>query len=516
MNNRKRREKLYSAMPVILLAIVFFSVLRSAFPVDDTEYLSLDYALKIQVDSLAAHVEVLASDSLEGRETGTEGELKAAYYLARKMLEGNLESPYDAFMQTFDIVLPDKPDVTISTDFETYSLGHDFFSFFPHDSIAFHADEIIYVGYGIDDPKWNDYFYRDVRGKVVLVKAGEPRDHFGNSILTGLLYKSEWAADPVHAYILKRNAALKYGAKAMLYYDPDNFLLFKEIFDKIYKSKKQVRNIQVDSLYDFIIGTKMMQDISGYEKLDSVYYENRRDRHWKVPLDIRYNTHDEILSSQNIVAYIEGSENPTQYVLVCANFDHLGKAGEKIFHGANNNATGASAVVEMARVFQEAADDGYPPKNSLLFVLFSGREKNHIGAKYFLKHPPYPLTKMLGVVDVGMIGYVDTLTRNPNDIYVAFDERFKDLIKDLNPVNKSHKGPNLTVKINGIEKKFSNPGKATDGVVFYKKKFPVMSFSNWLYPFNRKPEDTPDKITWDIYTARTRYVFLATWSLANQ
>ncbi len=516
MIDKEKMIRFKRVIPALLLPVIFIGILWSASSVEDTEYLSLDYALKINAQNLSEHVEVLASDSLEGRETGTEGDLKAAYYLAQKMLEGNLESPYEAFMQTYDIVLPDKPDVTISTDFETYTLGRDFFSLFPHDSIEFHADEIIYVGYGIDDPKWNDYFYRDVRGKVVLVKAGEPRDQFGNSILTGLLYKSEWAADPVHAYILKRNAALKYGARAMLYYDPENFLLFKEIFDKIYKSKKQVHNIQVDSLYDFIIGQKMVQDISGYDKLDSVYYENRHDRHWKVPLEIRYNTHDDILSSQNVVAYIEGAENPDKYVLVCANFDHLGMAGGKIFHGANNNATGTSAVLEMARIFQEAADDGYPPKNSILFVLFSGREKNHIGAKYFMKHPPYPLTKTIGVVDVGMIGYVDTLSRDPNDIYIALDDSFKELIKDLNPLNKNKKGPQLTVNLVNPQKKFSNQAKATDGVVFYKKKFPVISFFNWLYPFNRKPDDTPDKISWDVYRARTQYIFLTVWNMANQ
>jgi len=500
---------------LLILLSISVLVLINWRPAVSEDFLSLEYANRISAEDLSDDIDVLTADSLEGRKTGTEADLKAAYFLARKFIRYNVDKYFESYLQSYDIVLPNKPDVSISTDLNRFTVGKDFLSLFPHDSISINADEIIYAGYGIKDEKWNDYAYKDVKGKIVLVKAGEPTDHFGNKIITGLLHPSKWSADPIHSYMLKRNAAKEAGARAMLYFDPKHYKIFKEIYDHIYQSGgRKVHNIQVDSLYDFIIGTKVLQDL-GYDDLDSVYYHNRRERKWKIPVRITFNTRDEILSSQNVVAYVKGAEEPDKCILVCANFDGPGKSDTIVYPGANNNASGTAAVLEMAGRFQEAAEEGYPPKYSIVFALFSGREENHLGAKYYLKHPAFPLTKTLAVVDVDQIGFVDTLSRDPNNIYLAEKLGKKNFFKELEKVNREKRGPRIILKKEMIEKKYANIQSTSDGVVFYKNHLPVVSFFNWLYPYNRTPEDTPDKITWDIYDARTKYIFLTVWKLAN-
>ncbi len=503
--------KRFFILIVFLIAVALSFHLKNPNPRD---FLSLEYANKINVDTLSYIVEVLAADSLEGRATGTEGELKAAYFLSMLHIENDVMPFGKDYFQEYEVVTPETPDVTIATDRASYIVGQDFLSLFPHDSTGFSDDHIIYVGYGIEDNSWNDYAYRDVKGKIVLAKEGEPKDMFGVNILTATERKSEWSADPIHAYILKRKAAAENGAKAFLYYAPKSFKIFKEIYNNIYKRNNPASTIQKDTLYDFIINQKIMQDLTGYESLDSVYYTGRRDRKWDVPVTIQYGSKNISVYSQNILAYIEGKEKADELILVIANYDHLGKRHNKIFHGANNNATGSAAIIELARVFQLAANDGYHMARSLLFVHFSAREKDHLGAKFFFKRLPFPKERIKAVIDIDMIGYLDTISNEPSVTYMANSLDDKKFFKKLKSVNKA--GTKLDVRFLTHHSLFSNEKTASDGIIFYKENIPVLTFHNTLlYPFNRTPEDTPDKITWDIYHHRVKYIFLTTWLLAN-
>ncbi len=479
------------------------------------DYLSLHYADKISMDSLSYIIEVLASDSLEGRATGTEGELKAAFFLSMLHVDNNVMPVGEDYFQEYEVIKPEVPDVVIATDRAVYNVGEDFLSLFPHDSAVFSDDHIVYAGYGIDEPSWNDYAYRDVKGKIVLVKEGEPLDMFGTKILTATERPSKWSADPIHAYILKRNAAIKYGAKALLYYAPKNYKLFKEIYRNIYNKNNRTSTIKKDTLYDFIISDKIMQDLTGYETLDTVYYTGRKDRKWNVPVTIDYGSKNVSVYSQNIIAFIKGKEKPEEIILITTNYDHLGKEDTVIYRGANNNGSGSAALIEIAKAFQLAADDGYFMKRSIMFVHFSGREKKHLGAKYFYDNLPVKKENIKAVIDIDMIGFLDTLSTDPSVVYMANSLHNKQFFKRLKSVNKA--GPKLKIRFLNHKKLFANEEQASDGVIFYKENFPVITFHNTnLYPYNRTPEDTPDKISWDTYKQRVKYIFMTAWLLANE
>jgi len=496
---------------VFLLAgiIMYFKLLQTG------DIPPLEYANQLRLQDLEFHVRYLASDSLEGRKTGTEGDKKAALYIATQWAQFGV-APFleSSYFQRFNILTPQKPIVTIRTDMDTYTIGNDFLSFFPHDSALIYDDHIVYVGYGIEDPSWNDYAYKDVKGKIILVKAGEPTDQYGNSILTATDRKSIWAADPVHSYMLKRQVALKHGAKAMFYYDPEHYEDFKRAFDQMFSSAEKTSDIKVDSLYDFIIGKKLMMDLTGYESLDDVYYTGRKDRKMTVPVSINYYIPGDIISTQNLMAVIMGDEKPNEYVAVIANYDHLGKIKNTLYPGANNNATGTAAIIEMSRLFRMAEQDGYSPKRSILFILFTGREEHHLGAQYFMNHPPLPLNSITTVVDIDMLGYVDTISAHPNNLYYAENLAYKNFMEQMQTYNEL--GPKLKLKHISSFARYGDLETASDGYFFYKKNIPWISFVNGGYPYNRTPDDTPDKITWDIFTERVKFIFMSVWQLANE
>lgn len=126
-------------------------------------------------------------------------------------------------------------------------------------------------------------------------------------------------------------------------------------------------------------------------------------------------------TAHNVIAMLPGSEHPERFVVVGAHKDHLGKKGSKIYYGANDNAGGTAAVLEIARVLTEAAKRGQGPKTSVLFMAFSGEELGLIGSSYYTKHPiiptasgqaqPIKLSAISGMVNLDCIavGITDSL-----------------------------------------------------------------------------------------------------------
>ncbi|NPA43525.1 MAG: M28 family peptidase [Chlorobi bacterium] len=501
---------------LLLTGTTAMSILVSGHRLPGRDDPGLHYAYRLSMDSLMYLINLLASDSLEGRETGTDGELKAARLLARWHEDNGVPPGRHEYIQEFQVVKPGIPDAYIYTDMDTFRVGKDFLSLFPHDSAFFFDDHIVYVGYGISDPSWNDYAYYDVRGKIVLAKEGEPKDNFGVNILTATDRPSEWSADPIHAYIRKRNVAMQHGAKAFLYYAPRTYALFRDIYHRIYENTDRTVTIEPDTLYDFIINDRVLEGLTGYDNLNGVYYEGPRDRKWPVPVAVEFGSKTVSYPARNVLARVDGDLKADEVILVIANFDHLGKENDSVWYpGANNNASGTAALAEIAKMFQIAREEGHPPARTVYFVHSGGREKNHIGAKYFFERMPFARHKLKAVVDLDMLGYRDTLLQNPYSLYLAVSYPNKRVMKKLDEANRL--GPALElVRINPV-KAYQDPVLSTDGIVFYSRGFPVYFLSNGpSYPFNRTPKDTPDKIDGDLYTQRVRFAFLTAWILANE
>jgi len=514
----KKTNKYFTALAgAALLMLMFRFTAKQTPPLRDNDpFWALRYAHAISADSLMWMVEVLASDSMGGRETGTPEERKVALFLENLFKENRISPVFGEYQQVFEVTNTGFADVRIATDRKEFKVGKDFVSFFPHPNAEFSDEEIVYVGYGIDDPSWNDYAYHDVRGKIVLAKEGEPEDMFGTKILTATERPSQWSADLIHAYMLKRNAALKYGAKAFLYFAPENYDKFKHIYDRICKQESKTVGLQTDSLYDFVIDKAVLEELTGYTTLDSVYYTGRRDRKWTVPVTVSYQSKRLSYHARNLMGKVNGANNARNIILITANFDHLGRENDTLYYpGADNNATGTAVAMELAKAFRKAAEDGHYMDKTLFFVIFTGREKNHLGARYFLKHLPFDLRQVDAVVDLDMLGYNDSVFTEPEAVYTSLHFDSKKKARLLQKLNEA--GPNLNVRLMNPQYIYSDSSWASDGVLFYNRHIPVYSFNDGLtYPYNRMPEDTPDKLSREILNRRTRYIFLALWLLANE
>ena len=162
-----------------------------------TEDLSLKYANTITPDALRAHLSVLAGDFYEGRETGTRGLNRAAEYISKQFqLDGipPLKS-IGGYFEHYDLQQSGWDSTWISAEKKRFNLLQDFYAYAVGNNAAqLQGDEIIFMGFGIDDTLYNDYKNVDVAGKIILVAAGEPT-RAGNSLITGTSSTSEWSKD---------------------------------------------------------------------------------------------------------------------------------------------------------------------------------------------------------------------------------------------------------------------------------------------------------------------------------
>lgn len=198
--------------------------------------------------------------------------------------------------------------------------------------------------------------------------------------------------------------------------------------------------------------------------------------------------HRTVHQLKNVVGVLHGrGEHADEYIVVGAHYDHLGYGGagslapgiRKVHPGADDNASGTSAVMEMARLLA----DQQPLQRSILFVCFSAEESGLLGSSYFVNHPPVPLSKIVAMVNLDMVGRLRNQTlliggggtaRPFERILADLDEHSPLILKDF---GKGGFGP-------------------SDHLSFALKKVPVLFLFTGLHLDYHRPTDTADKINY--------------------
>jgi len=224
-------------------------------------------------------------------------------------------------------------------------------------------------------------------------------------------------------------------------------------------------------------------------------------------------------SSSNVIGYIEGSDLKNEYVFLTAHYDHLGKKGNVIYYGADDDGSGTASVIEMARAFAKAKANGFGPRRTLVFMTVSGEEEGLWGSEYYSDHPAFSLdstdvdlnTDMIGRIDPGR-NYGDSM----NYVYVIGNDK---LSTDLDPIsiaiNKKYTKLELDYKFNSPD----DPERIyyrSDHYNFAKKGVPILFFFDGIHKDYHKPTDTVDKINFDLMEKRARFIFLTAWDIANR
>jgi hypothetical protein len=453
---------------------------------------------RIDPKAYLEHVKFLASDDLEGRGNGSRGLESAAEYIATRFREAGLEPIGDAgtYFQRFEMTtgLSVEPgnSVTLHSGRTevSFDVGRDY-EIVSTSGVQVSSEEtfpVVFAGYGISAPAlhYDDYSSIDASGKAVLIFTHEPQENDARSVFEG-------QTNTVHSTMMRKvEVARKNGAAAILVIDDENHRPATERFRRwlrepqaedygipvFYMSRDLVQRALGTRLNLDTVAGEIDRDLSSKSRLLSDVSVSALDRTTRVRRPVR-----------NVIGLLKGTDPALQAetVIVGAHYDHLGRSARfsmsqnsagQIHHGADDNASGTAAVIEMAKAASEARKDFH---RSVVFMTFAGEEHGLLGSSYYVNHPTMPIDKTIAMINLDMVGraggkiMVDGLSNAPS------------IETDLTSAESSS-----SIKLRALR---GGPGAgASDDATFLLRKIPSINFFSGFHSDYHRPSDTWEKI----------------------
>ena len=367
----------------------------------------------IDSDALLAHTKRLSSDEFEGRAPGTKGEDLSVAYLTEQFTKvglkpGNTDGTYVQKVPLVGITPTPAPLVfTKGGKQQTLKWKDDVVAWTKHvaDAAELKDSELVFVGYGVVAPEfnWDDYKGVDVKGKTIVMLVNDPpvpdannpneldAKTFGGKAMTYYgrwTYKYEIAAQKgaAGALIVHETIPAGYGF---------NVIQGKtgEQFDLVTPDKNMGR-VAIEGWITLDQAKALLQTAG--QDFDALKKQAATRDFKPVPLattaSMTIRNKLRTIDSRNVLGKLEGSDAAlkNEYVVYTAHWDHFGKNAEGIFHGAEDDALGCAALIEVARAFTKLPS---PPRRSILFLAVTAEEQGLLGSQYYSVTPVYPLAK---------------------------------------------------------------------------------------------------------------------------
>lgn len=539
-------------MPMKIRVLAFICFFISSFLAEaQLDSLAVRYSQTITAEDLSDYLHVLASDSLEGRATGESGQKKAADYLASKFREFGVEPGVKkdngvSYFQEFDLVKKEWEEVYLKINDAKKIFLEDFYAYgdlnFPIEEKA----EVVFAGYGIDAEKYSDYAKpgclqkpgkdncsMNVKGKIVVIFNGEPVVN-GKSLVTGDSTTSSWAND----WKKKTETAKAKGAKAvfMIVGKTDG-----EFAQRLALLKHHISKPSLGFTYKqkpgsaFFIPISMASEMLGTTPEDlMLHHQFRYPSHVKfsektrVPhanpvklkpakVSLKCSVKETKISTENVLGFIEGTDKKEEVIILTAHYDHLGKEGDHIYYGADDDGSGTVALLEIAEAFTQAKKEGNGPRRSILIMPVTAEEKGLMGSEYYTDHPVYPLQNTIVNLNIDMIGRLDSAhADNPDYVYLIGTDRLSTELHEVSEKANSTYMENM--ELDYTFNSFNDPNRfyyRSDHYNFAKNNIPVIFYFSGVHEDYHKPTDTIDKILFPKVEKITRLIFFTAWELAN-
>tara|TARA_B100000886_G_C20411236_1_gene487147 strand:+ start:940 stop:1851 length:912 start_codon:yes stop_codon:yes gene_type:complete len=223
------------------------------------------------------------------------------------------------------------------------------------------------------------------------------------------------------------------------------------------------------------------------------------------------------VDTENVVAILEGTQFPDEYVFVSAHLDHIGTHNGKINNGADDDGSGTVAIMEIAEAFKLASKNGVGPKRSLVFLHVSGEEKGLLGSKYYVENPLYSISQTVANLNIDMIGRLDPkrTDKDPNYIYLIGSDK---LSQELHDISEATNEKYTKLKLDYTFNEDDDPNRfyyRSDHYNFAKNNIPVIFYFNGTHADYHQPTDTVEKINFPLLKKRTQLIFYTLWELVN-
>ncbi len=435
-------------------------------------------------------VNYLASDALQGRLPGTTGCDNAAAFIRDAFKAAGLKLLGDNGFQYFDVTtdIAAGPSNFLKFNGKEYVMGTDFnpFSFSANDTLT---AEVVFAGYGFDfdadTVKWHDYKSIDVRGKWVMILRGNPEPDNENSVFVS--YTKERS---------KVLVAKDMGAAGVLFVTSTLWDKGDELVNLSYDKSKSGSGIPVVNIKRSLANQILLNSGTTIETLETTLNTSRK------PVSLATHSivtaacdlHFTSVRTQNVVGLLPGSDPSmkNQLIVVGAHYDHLGMGGpgsgsrkpdtNAVHNGADDNASGVSAVIELARLFNQRK---VALKRNVIFVAFSAEEMGLLGSTWFEGHPMTDSKETILMMNFDMVG---RMNKDKPMVSIGGTGTFTGATALLDTLMKSR----------NFKSSYSPEGYGpSDHAPFYADSIPVLYFNTGAHTDYHTPEDDANLINYN-------------------
>lgn len=461
---------------------------------------ALKFAKTITKEDLYSRLEVLTSDSLEGRETGQPGQKKAAAFIASEFRRYGLQpivktNGTASYFQEFPLVRSQWQQVYVKAGSSVLQNGETMLYMGSATTSGEEQGEAVFIG-NIDDAGAL-IKSGSLKGKVAAVYAPDSR---------------MWTS-------IRRQFA-EADIKGLLVFGGETDQQFKNVVGR-YKNyvtgaRLGLESQQEGGLFVFVVAPGASQLFFG-KSVQELTAAGATAVPPTCQLSFSATKSSEQIQTENVLGFLEGTDKKEEVLVVTAHYDHLGKQDDVIYRGADDDGSGTSGVLEIAQAFAEAKRKGNGPRRSILFMTVTGEEKGLLGSEYYTNHPVIPLSQTVANLNIDMIGRVDDAhAANENYIYVIGSDK---LSQDLHRLSEGVNNKYTNLAFDYTYNDEADPNRfyyRSDHYNFAKNNVPIIFYFNGVHADYHRPTDTIEKIAFGKMVKVTQLVFFTAWEIANR
>lgn len=458
------------------------------------------YATEINAQLTKKHLSILASDKFEGRETGKRGAEMAATYIAKEFKKLKLIAPLNgSYFQNVELIETSMRVNSFVANNHLLKAGEDFLFNGSGEAKVIEAAEIIFLTDAATAENISDKVVLIIRKTGVDITKSLKSINSKSPALIIIAGNNEVDTGPEQHSAA--SLSVKNGSRESL---------------PMRENKPAI--IRMNPGAAMLI---LEQSGRTYEELAA---NGSKSEHLKAKIKLDYTPVKRELKSANILGLLEGTDLKEELLVYSAHYDHIGmnKEGskDKVFNGADDNASGTSGVLAIAKAFAKAKEEGHGPRRSVLFILFTGEEKNILGSEYYSLNPVFPMANTIGNLNIDMIGRIDYEYQNSPDstnyIYLVGSSK---LSTELHSISDSTNKVYSKLK---IDYRHDLPSDRTqiyywsDHYNFARYNVPVIFYYNGKHDDYHKGTDEISKINFELLSKRAQLAYYTGWVLANR
>jgi hypothetical protein len=445
---------------------------------------------KIDKKDLKSFIKTLTSSQFSGRGLDNDGQIKTQEFITSRFKELQLE-PFsaDGYLEKFSLYQISRGELFINTQNHRKLQNFDRMIF--GGVIQYNEEikrEVIFGGYGTEE----ELNQIEVENRFVLISLKDEREETN----------------------IKRRLEARNASGLIIFQKDDrNFETMKRRLKEFHTQKRysianRLDTVKLDSLFEEIFNTittintitipeAEVKNVIGLSKNKLVNLADNRkiDDVPPVVINIHFERVGKMVETANVAGIIRGESDKT--IIISAHYDHLGKNDKLYYPGADDNASGVAALLELAEEFSQYINLKY----TMIFLATSAEEGGLLGSLYHTEHPDFDHSKFICNINIDMISRCDNIHNDCKYLYCIGNNQSEMLDSIVRKANKLYPQYIFDYSENG-----SDIFARTDGHSFMKKGIPSITFFSGLHNDYHKPTDTMDKINFDILENRIKLI----------